>query len=585
MGLADAYQDETDQAIQTTASLPLDPTKPKPKHSGWTTIPRALGAAGTEISANVLDIAGAYGKTVTAYGAASSSPFGQTEEEKAQSVAMQNRLAAGEDLFRNPQSESLYTFARNLRPDPSTASTAENITFSLTKGLSKAIGSSVIAGPVAGITAFGTSEGLATSEDLAVEGVDKTTRTKVGTLTGVLTGGSALIPVAGSTIGKTIGLAVVGGPAAFIAQQAATKEILSNANYDDLAKQYDPLDPTGLAVATLLPAGFGAWAMRGAKAPKPIKSSSKIDSPQSDVESSSTLDDSGLVPTNEQIDAVMTHHLTLTRDIHETTDPREFALKSLQQLHDAHTNEIAELLPIAGNRAEPGAVSTIKAEISRIDYDLSQLDQYFSSEAKRLQGDGLSRKQAESASRKLIEDKRQDLQSRRSLLDDQIGLNADATQAEQRIAVLQKLRSETTSKIEQATNGRFESEPPIFLNSDEMNVSDLTAEERSGPQELSPIQAIVERVQTFLGGDTESKERIKHLDPRIESALNRIEELSAKAPDMHVAVNDQGERVDLKSDLDAVKREVREGTDDHLGTMDADLLKVAAECFLTVGSV
>src|SRR5690606_8398838 len=55
-----------------------------------------------------------------------------------------------------------------------------------------------------------------------------------------------------------------GGPASFITQQAATREILQNAGYEQLAEQYDPLDPVGLTLSTLLPLGFGAMAMRNA---------------------------------------------------------------------------------------------------------------------------------------------------------------------------------------------------------------------------------------------------------------------------------------------------------------------------------
>jgi hypothetical protein len=586
MGLADAYQDGTEEAIQTMATLPMEPAKPESKHSGLSTLPRAIGAAGSEIAANVLDIAGAYGKTVSAYGAPSASPFGQTDEEKAESAQMRKRLAAGDDLFRNPQSEAVYGFARNLRPDPETASMAENITFSLTKGLTKAIGSTLFAGPLAGVTSFGTSEGMTAAEDLAVQGVDKQTRTEVGAVTGLLTGGSALLPVAGPTVAKTIGLAVTGGPAAFMMQQKATKEILSHANYDELAKQYNPLDPAGLAVATLLPAGFGAWAMRGSKAFKTIKSTSDVDSPQQSVERPATSQESVTAPSNEQLDAVMTHNLTLARDVQETIDPRDVALKSLQQLHDSQTKEIADLLSLAGNRAEPGAIPMIKQEMSRIDYDLAQLDQYFGIEAKRLQGEGLSRKQAESNAMKLLDDKRQDLLARRNLLDDQLNTNADATQAAQRIADLERSRADTLANIEQIKTGKADFIAQETLKAGEFNAAELTPVERSGLPAPTPIQVIAEKVKELFNSDlTAPSERIKHSDPRIEAALNRVEELNSTAPDMHIALNQQGERVELKTELEAIRREVQEGSDEHLGIKDADLLKVASECFLTVGSV
>ncbi|MFX6949717.1 hypothetical protein ABTH81_21820, partial [Acinetobacter baumannii] len=53
-------------------------------------------------------------------------------------------------------------------------------------------------------------------------------------------------------------------------QQAATRSILQNAGYDKIAEQYDPFDPVGLAVATLIPAGFGAYASRGLRGARPV---------------------------------------------------------------------------------------------------------------------------------------------------------------------------------------------------------------------------------------------------------------------------------------------------------------------------
>lgn len=103
------------------------------------------------------------------------------------------------------------------------------------------------------------------AEELKQQGVDIGTRTKVGAVTAVTNAVGFALPVAGKTWLQTAGLVAVGGPGTFVTQQAATKAILENANYADLAKQYDPTDTLGLAMSTLLPLGFGALAMRGAK--------------------------------------------------------------------------------------------------------------------------------------------------------------------------------------------------------------------------------------------------------------------------------------------------------------------------------
>ena len=56
MGILDAYQDSTDRSLDVLSASPLDPIKPEPKHSGWTTIPRAVAAGAVEIGGNIIDV-------------------------------------------------------------------------------------------------------------------------------------------------------------------------------------------------------------------------------------------------------------------------------------------------------------------------------------------------------------------------------------------------------------------------------------------------------------------------------------------------------------------------------------------------
>lgn len=317
--LGDAYQEGTDKALSMLASKPLDPVAHEPKFSAWSVVPRGIVAAGAEISANLNDIAGAYGKSVAAYGAPSASPLGQSDAERSQSDQVRKQIEGGDPLFRDASSATAYGFASDLRPDPVTAGAAENVVFGLTKGLTKAIGAAVALGPLGGGAIFGTSEGMTTAEDLAAQGVDQATRMKVGATTGITSAIALSIPVAGKTIAQTVGLALAGGPAYFFAQQEASRKILEHANYGEIAQQYDPLDPVGLTVATLLPAGFGAFAMRGYKGAKngTFKASdAPVDSvAQAKPADAATAQDAAAVPTPDQVDAVMTHNLTLQGDI------------------------------------------------------------------------------------------------------------------------------------------------------------------------------------------------------------------------------------------------------------------------------
>lgn len=293
MSLAEAYGDGFMVNLRARAAQPLEPVEAAPKYSAWSVVPRFLAAAGAEIGANALDLASAYGQVSAAMGQNSLLPDDK-ETRKQRLEAFETLKTEGID-FRPEEAQPLYEFARDLRPDPLTAGAAEQVIFSVGKGLTKAIGSAVIAGPVGGATTFGVSEGMTTAEDLAEQGVDQATRAKVGAVTGVISGASIALPVAGQTTAQTIGLIAAGGPASFVAQQLATREILSNADYGELAQQYDPLDPVGLAVSTLLPAGFAIYARRAATGPK---------------------------PTQAQIDAAMVHNVTMARDAAEDGNVR-----------------------------------------------------------------------------------------------------------------------------------------------------------------------------------------------------------------------------------------------------------------------
>lgn len=542
MGLGDAYQDSVDLTLSNMASMPLDPLPPKKNNGLVTAIPRAVAGAASEISGNVMDLLGAYGKSVAAYGAPSASPLGQTDEERAGSERQRQALADGEDLFRSDASQPLYDFARDLRPDPNTASMAESITFGLTKGLTKALGATVVGGPIAGASAFGLSEGMTTSEELAREGVDLSTRTKVGAVTGVLTGGSALLPVAGTTLGKTAALALTGGPAAFVTEQLASKKILEGADYAELAAQYDPLDPVGLAVATLVPAGFGAWALRGRVGQSPAKTS--------------TTAMPGPKPSNEQVDALMANNLTVARDVHETVEPKPALLSALELEQSRLDAESLELYAAAAKTLDPETAFLAQQRLDELD---------------------TSRAQQSSP----------DIENQRLALEKQLIAHEEGLSASRRVEEINQERAGISSQIEQLRGGLIEepSTPALASPVSSPSIADLSPVERAGIPQQSPIQQMASKVMDLLQVNTQAPAaRIKHSDPLIQATVNRVEALNRQAPDMHVALRDNGERVNLGDELEAVRREAQEGTDASLGMLDSELLQVAAECFVSVGS-
>ena len=72
-------------------------------------------------------------------------------------------------------------------------------------------------------------------------------------------------------------------------------------------------------------------------------------------------------------------------------------------------------------------------------------------------------------------------------------------------------------------------------------------------------------------------------EPIMSTVATRVADLETTAPDMVVRIADDGKHVTLADDLAEVRRMVAEGTDDSLGTLDADLIRVAVECALSTG--
>ncbi|MBP6252576.1 MAG: hypothetical protein KA387_07465 [Rubrivivax sp.] len=231
----------------TLAAMParIDVLRPEPKFSAWsmlTAATRGVAAAGAEISASALELL---------------QPFGAT----------MGRLAGetpADDMARRMADEVRTGVREGLAPNPEDASAAEQVLYGFARGASK-----VVFGAPAGLAGFalaGGEEALTATRELQRQGVDDSTALKAGAVQGA---GLALaaLPLAGRTLAQTAGLYLAGGPGGFMAQQALTREILARGGYDRIAEGYDPLDPVGLAVSTLVPAVFTAAALRGMRRP------------------------------------------------------------------------------------------------------------------------------------------------------------------------------------------------------------------------------------------------------------------------------------------------------------------------------
>lgn len=276
--LDDLFQESTDKVLQDRADRPLQPRPESPGfgRSVWNTIKapgKGVVAGANESAAFASDMLGAFGAVQAGIGlqADPSLLFSPEEQRKRAKDGEQARqqMDSGE-AYSTDLGDTLRGRARGLMPDAATANAAEEILFGAGRFMSKAVGYSLAAGPIPGAAITGADEGLTEADRLKEQGVDAATRTKVGMVAGAAAAGAVALPIAGTTALGTAGLVAAGGPGGFVAQQAASRAILENAGYDRVASQYDPFDPVGLALSTLVPAAFGAYGLRAAKtAPKP----------------------------------------------------------------------------------------------------------------------------------------------------------------------------------------------------------------------------------------------------------------------------------------------------------------------------
>lgn len=267
--LDDLFLSDNLRTLQDAAMRPPPVPKQAASFSAWrttTALPRGVVAGGVQAGSGMADVLGAFGETLGATGTASSRGMFSvpTADERQQADAAAKKLreqGASFDL-----GDPGRRFADEFKPDPETAHAAERLVFDFARVATKAVGYVATTGGLPGALMTGADEGLTVADELKQQGVDLATRTKVGAVVGGVTALGVGLPMAGNTLAQTAGLVALGGPVSFMAQQQAVRSILEAADYTKLAEQYDPLDPVGLAVSTLIPAGFGAWGLRAARA-------------------------------------------------------------------------------------------------------------------------------------------------------------------------------------------------------------------------------------------------------------------------------------------------------------------------------
>lgn len=527
------------QRALNEASLPPAPP-PVPQRSAWGAIPRGFAGAFAQLgadAASILRAAGTAGAIAAEGDAGLVGVLGQ-DAVRAGADEARKRLQEGTE-WDSATARAARDWERTLRPDAATATTAENVVYGLTRALTKGVGSVLVAGPVGGAAAFGASEGAATFDDLRREGVDAGTAGKAAAVAGVASAAGIALPMAGSTLSRTAALYLASGPGGFMAQQQGIRTILERANYTEQAAKFDPFDPVGLTLSALVPlpfAGYGALrnirASRQGAPDAPGGSLAADQAPGNTEVAPATEGAPAATVPREAVDAAMVHNLTLLRQVMDEVPP------------DAADAQVRRILPADETPAPVVPVEPVPVEPPAAQPTMPpQIDAAMRA-AEQLQASGKPLNEFVTGA---------------NLAPDVQNLLVGIAEAGQDAPRTARMLADFARTVEARPT-----DPAADL------AADVVEAARKG-QEVTPVR----------GQANQSAARAK--DPAAQAMATRLADMETTQAQMVVRLDEGGSPVTLADELAAVRREAAEGTDAELGSLDADLVRVAAECALSTG--
>lgn len=637
--------DARDQ-LQALAALPPEPPKPAaPKTSAWSAPFRALPAGVAEVGAMLAESVKGFGQALDATGTAGAGGMfgGQTDAERAQSERMREQIRTRGLQGGSEVSRSLRNVADGYGPDPLTASKAEQIVFGLTKGVSKAVGYGLTTGPAAPLL-FGLDEGLTETDRLQRQGVDNVTAGRVGMVAGGVNAAGMALPVAGATVRQTAALATLGGPASFVAQQMASREILSRADYHDIAATFDPLDPWGLALSSL-PYGFGAWAMRsrmrGAPVRAPVRDQAPADGAAGVADTRPTPEPVRPVEAppmertpvaqavqeampREAVDAAMVQHITDASQFMRVWEspPVEslasFAARTLPEVAPVRAASgpdpflswlraqggvnFADKFDITG---EANAIRSNRGGVFRKDgRGIDELAQAAEAEGWLPPGtvadvDGGTPQMRDMIQRAMQGERIAPLADQFAGLEARGRAHADemrAAEMEQRLQLLGVDPAPARGNVEVLQAYLDQHEPRLLAAA----LAEEAAARRSAALDDFPTQATrppadaaptpANRPQEASPADRPQEPALPPIEPgsgpdhaTIQSVRTRANQVVTEAPDLVVGRTEDGQPITAREALERIRQEAQAGTEDTLGAAEAGLLDVAVQCALSLG--
>lgn len=540
----------------------------------------------------------------------------------------------------------------DLRPDPKEVGVVGQIIGEASAILPRTVVGAMIAGPAGAAFGAGAPAGYSRKQVAMAEGIDEKTATKMGVIEGGVTALGAVLPA--SRIVKPVGadaaLSVSANVALGMAGRGLTAEALEQGGYTAQAAQYRVMDKTAIATDAIL--GLAFFGIGRATYRKPT--TDQVDAALTeratqhydvDVAPGAPVDPRSAVSHQQ---ALRTAIAQLSRGepvaVPEAIHSAEFLRGSEPPAPKVPTREEAmvtarqELEHTVRAELEQEAsgvlpnVADIRTELSGLQRSLDGLDATYRERAKQLQVEGMSRKQAETAAQKAIDQERQELTERVSALEDSLNGNRTGELARGELAALARgeipelLQPRIEERADQIMQG-FERKPlaeGVAQGNERLNlaaaaraeIARLVAEQDAlapraepvgldigAPKRATPAQqAATEGGQTASkpgktasepakGGSDNAETATPERDPAdmaspsqadADPTIQLADEIMSRVDDMHLptgALDDEGRPVTVSA------RELLAQADDDIkaAQRDARGFAAAAACFLQRG--
>ena len=457
------------QRLQGTTELP----EPTFFQGGYDAIGPGLvrGAleAGASIQSGLVNLAGSEVMSTLAVGFGAGYTPGFDQQGRAE------RAAAGAEELTDEIGRDLAESVKDLRPDPRTTGLAGQLLGEAAAILPRTVAGTLTAGPVGGAVAAGAPAGYSSKQVAMSEGIDEDTASIQGAIDGVTIGIGAALPAARfvKPLAGDFAIAVGANVGLGVASRGSIAELLESRGYTEQAAQYRAFDGTAMTIDAVLGAAFFGIGRGLARAPSEHQVNAAL------AENNAQHAELHTAP-GIPVDAVAANTHVRALDIALEQLSRGEPVRLPSDLPEAAflrpVDDMPLIEPVRAGRAEVEAqaleaelpairaeleqqaaqavpnVRDLRTETAKLQRTLTELDGTFRDRAKELQGEGLTRKQAESQARQVIQQERGQIEQRLEQISQQIETNRQAEVARGELAAID--RGELPARLQDRVSAR-----------------------------------------------------------------------------------------------------------------------------------